>query len=419
MLYLSNYNLIYFLWFLRLFKPEWLVSYFIPGTAFLRALPTLLTYLVFGKFILSRGRKTIDIPYLMFFISIFLSTLFSWNIGLAQQGLRGALDSLIFYSISISILRTDEDFDRLFKLYLLSFIFYGLCGIIFGGKVPFHLLLSDEDAFGPFMDIGIPLSFFMAFRNKHVNYLPVISGLVCVTGLVASFARGAFVAFCTALLFIWYKYPQKIKITLIITFSIAIVLTSSSLFFPENKFWDEMQTIITGNTSSETGRTFLWFKAYDIFKRHPLLGVGPNNFGWVLPRVTTNSEAASRGVLVEHLYNRVTHNIYFQILSELGMVGVLCFMILIIVFLKRSFRVQNIFRYHNFSARKHHQLLDKVIEKNYYFATAVQGSMLAYLVSGLFYDLLFYHWFVDLLILNSLLYYNSLARKSLINKEGF
>lgn len=30
--------------------------------------------------------------------------------------------------------------------------------------------------------------------------------------------------------------------------------------------------------------------------------------------------------------------------------------------------------------------------------------MVSYLVSGNFYDLLFYHWFVDMLILNSMLY---------------
>lgn len=414
MSFLSNYNLIYFLWFLRVFKPEWLISYFIPGTGLLRSVPTLLTYLVFVKFLISKEKKTLDISYLLFCIAIFLSTLFAFNAGRAEQGLRGALDSLIFYLISISTLKADEDLDRLFNLYLWGLVFYGLCGIAYNGRVPFHVILSDEDAFGPYMDIGIPLAFFAAFRYQRIKYLPVIAGLVCVTGLVASFARGAFVAFCSALLFIWYKFPHKFKITIILAASIALVLISSALFFPGNKFWNEMNRITKASAETESDRAFLWNKAYIMFKNYPITGVGPFNYGVLLPQVTTEAEAAARGHQLGHLYGRVPHNIYFQLLSELGLIGAFSFALLIIIFLKRNYRVQKNYRAHIIHTRKHRQQPDSILRRNYYYVMAVQGSMVAYLVSGLFYDLLFYHWLVDLLILNSLIYYSSLARSILI-----
>ena len=51
--------------------------------------------------------------------------------------------------------------------------------------------------------------------------------------------------------------------------------------------------------------------------------------------------------------------------------------------------------------------------RSYYLALALQGAFVIYLVNGLFYDILYMHWFSDLLILNTLVY--QISRKNTLN----
>jgi O-antigen ligase len=72
-----------------------------------------------------------------------------------------------------------------------------------------------------------------------------------------------------------------------------------------------------------TGRTDLWAVALRVFRDHPLVGVGSNNFPVVEAKYVLGGLNLPRFDLV--LKGLPTHNLYLQILAELGAVGFLLF----------------------------------------------------------------------------------------------
>ncbi len=407
-------NLILFLWFLGLFKPEWILSHYIPGFAFIKALPTFFLYGTFLYVFVSGSRKlVIDKPYLFFFFSILLSAFFAENTGIGRQALRGVADPLIFFVLCTSLLNNEKTIDKLFNLYMLSFVFYGILGVIYKGLIPFHLYFRNEDAFGPFMVIAVPFSFYLAYRHGEIRYRDLLVTLLCIIGVIVSFARGAFVSLFTAGIFIWYKFNRKIIITLIMCLLAVFFVFSTNILFRENQYWKEMSTIsksIVGDQSElNEDRHFLIKKGWEMFINNPVFGVGPFNYGFIYPRIISSSEAEDKKIgPVERLYYRVPHNIYIQILAELGTIGAIAFTFIIYSFWRKNREIQNSYkkRFAEFQSCNQTDIFWKS-RKNYYYAIAVEGAMVAYLISGLFYDILYYPWFVSLLILNSLIQRNT------------
>jgi O-antigen ligase len=110
------------------------------------------------------------------------------------------------------------------------------------------------------------------------------------------------------------------------------LLGSSSFFFLPDNLKDRYMTILSSSpqsgeaaerlleaTESRAGRLELLWRSLDATLRHPLLGVGPDNFG------TYNSDAIKR----ERGTNApsfTTHNTYTQISSEMGLPGLMIFL---------------------------------------------------------------------------------------------
>lgn len=406
-------TLVLFLWFLRLFKPEWILTYYVPGITFIRGLPTGILYLSFAYFIFTEKNKiVIDKPYLLFFLSYFLSTIFAYNTGIARTALRGMTDSLIFYVLAISLIKNDKDVVRLFNLYLLSLIFYAIFGIIYKGRVPFHVVLNEEDAIGPLMGIGVPFSFYLAFIYGRVSYSRFLVTILAIAGVVVSFARGAFIGLCVGVIFLWHKSSRKATATgLLLLFALILIISASyirtgGVSATGGSYWEEISTI-SGSYDQDEGRLFLWERALMMFASNPITGVGPANYGFVILKFTTNEELEARGARASEVYGRVVHNAYFQILAELGAFGFISFIVVIICFWKKNREVQKAYKNHlagsggeNMSERE----LSRRLSRYYYQSLSVQGALLVYLANCMFYDLLYVNWLPDMLILNSLIY---------------
>lgn len=406
-------TLVFFLWFLRLFKPEWILTYCVPGITFIRGLPTGILYLSFAYLVFTEKRKIIiDKPYLLLFVSYFLSTIFAHNTGIARSVLSGMADSLIFYVLAISVIKNEKDVDRFFNLYLLSLTFYAIFGIIYKGRVPFHVVLNEEDAFGPLMGIGVPLSFYSTFTNGKVEYKRFLVTSLCIAGVVVSFARGAFISVCIGVLFLWYKSSKKVIATgLLLLFAVLFIISAryvhtGGVSATRGSYWDEIATI-QGSYDQDEGRLFLWTRALRMFTSNPITGVGPANYGFVILRFTTDEELEKRGVRSSYVYGRVPHNAYLQILAELGAFGFISFMVVIICFWKKNRQVQNAYRKQSAESGRGNVSEAEISPKlgrYYYQSLSLQGALIVYLANCLFYDLLFVNWLPDMLILNSLVY---------------
>ena len=81
---------------------------------------------------------------------------------------------------------------------------------------------------------------------------------------------------------------------------------------------------ITDDSTMETGtagqRMFTWGIGWDMFVDNPVFGVGQANFPW-----TIGEYMGGRAWQTKSLAGRQAHSLYFTLLPELGLVGVIIF----------------------------------------------------------------------------------------------
>ncbi|HEY7018475.1 MAG TPA: O-antigen ligase family protein [Gaiellaceae bacterium] len=78
------------------------------------------------------------------------------------------------------------------------------------------------------------------------------------------------------------------------------------------------------SVGSGTGREDLWKVSIQMFKNHPVAGVGTGNFQVIEPRYAVRNLNLQRVDLVVD-NPKVAHNTYLHILTELGVVGIIAF----------------------------------------------------------------------------------------------
>ena len=200
--------------------------------------------------------------------------------------------------------------------------------------------LENEDSFGPFMCIGVSFAYYSypSQKNKLKKRLLGMMFIICIIGVIVSFARGTFLSFLLLLIYFFFRSSNKGKLiafSFLMTFVFLIILKSMYPNFYES-YKTEMSTIWEQGTQQQTAhdRVYLCTKAWDMFVDHPLVGVGPNCYGFRLPRYSDRADVQRWGVRYQ-TYGRVTHNMFFQILADMGFLGVSSLLIILFFFFKK------------------------------------------------------------------------------------
>jgi O-antigen ligase len=82
-------------------------------------------------------------------------------------------------------------------------------------------------------------------------------------------------------------------------------------------------------------RTELWQAAMRVWRRHPLLGVGPDNFRHVYSEALAPGRRLAPGAEIDERIH--ANSLYFETLADLGVLGVLA-LVLVMVALARAAR---------------------------------------------------------------------------------
>ena len=168
----------------------------------------------------------------------------------------------------------------------------------------------------------IPVMFGLTLNLKVLwQRLAALGTAGCYTlGVLASGSRAGFLALGMALGY-WVLHTNRRMI------AVGVMLMAGSGFLvaaPES-FWERMGTIVgmRGDNQwvenpaepSAGSRIVLWNLAFDIWKRHPVMGIGPYNYMEVSAEETTFVDAyeGKRGLQA--------HNTWLQLLAEYGTVG--------------------------------------------------------------------------------------------------
>jgi len=156
------------------------------------------------------------------------------------------------------------------------------------------------------------------WKSKLICFLAAV---FIINGIILTRSRGVFLGctmgFLTALAFV-IKY-MKGKRFKIITWAMIGVIGVLTLTDPG--FWQRMTTLKKENPEqldiSAKGRVWAWKAALKMVKNYPL-GIGEGNFKQYV------------GMFDERIPGKDTHNTYLRCLAELGIVGFLILLILIL-----------------------------------------------------------------------------------------
>ena len=162
----------------------------------------------------------------------------------------------------------------------------------------------------------IPLAVAFLVRKQTpwlMRALCVVAGILSVTAIVYSHSRGGFVGLVVAMA-VWMFLEKKRRLQ---TFVAAFALFIGLVLFAPSSFWQRNETIGEFHTdASAMGRVYAWEVASQMSADNPLLGVGLGGFRYAWP-LYAPPEATTAFV---------AHNVYLDVVGELGFIGLILFL---------------------------------------------------------------------------------------------
>ena len=290
-----------------------------------------------------------------------------------------------FYLGIVAFVNTTQRMHKLILMWLAVHTVLAINGLLHGG----HGVggwMGDENDFGMEMNVAIPVAFFM-YQGAAGRSKPLYIGLLglFVMALVSTGSRGGFLGLVAVGAYCWFYSPQKIM-----SLIIGICLSGLVLMAAPQEYWDRIATI-TDDSTMETGtagqRMFTWGIGWEMFLANPILGIGQANFPWTL-----GEYLGGRTWQTKSLAGRQAHSLYFTLLPELGLVGVVIFGSMV-YFNYRDTRVRQLRLRLRGDVIKSNREKDDQLYRAALYGNAILGGMIGYLVTSTFISTLWYPTF--------------------------
>jgi O-antigen ligase len=181
------------------------------------------------------------------------------------------------------------------------------------------------------LSMGIPFVFYantlsgLSRWRRVFNYLTIA---LLFYAIVLTSSRGGFLGLVAVLLTMWWLSQSRVKIAALAS---VLIISGGALLITllPSQYIADMKSINDKNDSTRIERFRSWEIGWLMFKDNPLLGVGAGNYS---NTVHLYQEQASWWTGREKsLSGRQSHSLYFQVLPDLGLAGVLIYGYIIFV----------------------------------------------------------------------------------------
>jgi O-antigen ligase len=290
--------------------------------------------------------------------------------------------TFIAYLGIINIIDTDYKYDKLIGIWLIIFLFLSIIGALNKG-IGVGGFIGDENDLAMSTNMVLPFGVFAMFSASKKTSKFYYFILVCIfLSSILTYSRGGFVGLMATTIYCWIRTKRKIAFAAIIG-----VFAIFALNVAPSYYWERVATISseaqTTETQSGTGsqRVYSWKLGWHIFLENPIIGVGQGNYPW-----TVGEAEEDAGVLwkTRSISGRAAHSLYFTLLPELGLIGTLIFVMMIIYSLKDLKFIRKT------SLTSKDNMSEEEAKKVYYLALALEGSLVAFLTSSVFISTLYY-----------------------------
>jgi len=237
------------------------------------------------------------------------------------------INILYFYFFIVYVDSTEKLEKILFTICLSTFFYAGLCLLnsgSFSGRFSYGTMYDPNDLAYFFVSL-FPLSLYF-FIEKKGGYKKIIASMTIVSSLVViamTGSRGGIIGLLIVLFLLFFTkfglLRRLHKIILFIILIIAIGMNSEKIDLERYSSIVDMGDDY--NVTSEEGRLAVWKRGIELTLIHPITGVGVNCFG-----VALGNYRAEIGVIPKW---QTAHNSYILVLTELGILGFIIFMLMI------------------------------------------------------------------------------------------
>ena len=332
------------------------------------------------------GRLTAMVPevklVLLFTLMALLSVVFAMDPATAWKDFSGTfVRCIVIFIVMINVVRTEARLKGLLLLALAAAMWLSVGAVndyrlgrltvegyrvdgrgsgIFGNTIDMALYLVTM--------LPIAIAFMFAARSKVTKVIFGVCAALMLAAIVLTYSRGAFLGLIAVFVFLAMKFGPRNRFA--ITVGILLIGIGFLLFAPENYgvrllsiFFPSLDPV-----GSSTARRGELFRSIYVALRHPVLGVGMDNY---------RTQMSMSGL--------VTHNSYTQVAAEMGLAALACYTMFIVTPLKKLGQIVR----DTFDCRAN--------SRYYFLAVGLQASLIAYMVSSFFLSVP-YLWYVYYLV---------------------
>lgn len=296
-------------------------------------------------------------------------------------------DMFLLYCVFLGIVTFVDSLEKMMKLikmWMGILVFLAFMGVAKGG-VGIGGWMGDENDFCMVMNMAAPFGYFLFFSATGVAQKMTYLGFLgtYILAAMASLSRGGFFGLASVGVYCWYRSPKKLNALIVVVVAVVFML----VFAPE-KYWDEIRSSTSDETMSDEGtggaRLYTWGIGMKMFFANPIIGIGQSNFPWTLDIYEAGEVFHERSFA-----GREAHSAWVTLIAELGLAGI----IIIGGMLFQCYRDLKWIRMRFAPAqlrKKHGQTMQAGEDVRAYLARAMEGSLIGFIVSGVFISILWY-----------------------------
>ena len=299
-----------------------------PALDFLH-LERVLLALVVISFVMNKSRlrfPPITKKFLAFYAAILLATPFAFWVSNSVQFDIAFFETVVYHLLLVSLLTTQERIKKYLVLYvgLIAWIgasalyeyHIGVRVVTMGIERAAGLTSAggDPDTLSTTMATTIPFAFLLMGGgvSKSVKIYGVIVFAIYLATIIDTGSRTAFLALIVCLLLSVFQRRKNLKFLPLIL--VALPLLWAVIPQQYKTRYESIET--RDQDESYTNRLLSWQGGVQMFLHNPVTGAGPNNYTFA------NGMKYWPGN-PKHWLN--AHSLYFKLLGELGILGVLTF----------------------------------------------------------------------------------------------
>lgn len=315
----------------------------------------------------------------------------TWQLGLLGVSALGVLYAynyfaayfitrILFATISIAIsmawlLSRMKFFRRGMWAWILIMGYVGIVGIQSGGFGPGGII-GDENELALACVTAFPMAYFGVLHSRGTRrWVYAGIALVLVIAVVISKSRGGFVGL--ALTVAYAILISKYRIRALIGVAVAGLIFVAAV--PKDYLMEivSIKQEATGEIEDGTAdaRFFLWTAAFNMWKAHPIFGVGAGNSIYHTGRYQPDWEGAMYSE--RDWSGTAIHSGVFELLSELGSVGVFFYTAMLVNHFAVLRRIRR-------TARMARGLPTSLRQELEMYSGGLAGGVIGYLGSGVF-----------------------------------